>query len=124
MHLSKWIVVAGFMVGGAGFLIGVLLDNRPLGIQVFVAGFLLAVIGMIISFLQLRVSDKFLRTTRGMQVGAIGIGIASLSFVVDMFFTKIGVIATSLFVIGTAVVGLGIVLVINGVLRDRIDLGK
>lgn len=124
MHLPKWIVVAGFVIAGAGFGIGVLLDNRTLGTHTFVAGFLLAVIGMIISFLRLRVSDRLLRTTRGMQVSAIGIGIASLSFVADMFLKEVPIVATTLFVIGTAVVGLGIVLVLNGVLRDRIDLGQ
>lgn len=124
MNLSKWIVVAGFVIGGGGFLVGVLLNNRPLGIHIFVAGFLLAVIGMVGSFLRLRVPHKFIRTTRGMQIAAIGIAIASAGFVVDMYFRGVELIATSLFVVGTAVVGLGIVLVLNGVLRDRIDIGQ
>jgi hypothetical protein len=115
MRASYWLVVIGFVLGAVGFFIGILLDNRPVGIRLFFVGFILALVGIVISNLTMPFPESFKRNAHGLRIGTIGFCITSAGIVLSEFVTGTETVSTMILFIGVAVMIWGIVLIIGNV---------
>ena len=114
------IVILGFIVGITGWCIGAFLEERTLGVSIFLVGFVVAVIGIVGSHLNMDFTskDKLQVPGLGLKIGSIGFGVSCLS-VLSGFFIDRGDIANYVFYAGFIMVVIGISIMIFGIKKHK-----
>jgi hypothetical protein len=81
--LCRWV---GVSIGLIGFVVGGPMQNKVIGIPVFIMGFYLIVLSMVFEAFSEKFSSFGKWPKIGQKVGAIGFSIATLSFLAEYFF--------------------------------------
>ena len=111
------IVIIGLVIGFAGFLIGGIGDNRPLGIVIFLSGFLLGLAGAVWGIFKIPTVGQGGMVAKPLRIGAIGFLIALLGNLLS-FAGAPNWVSTGSFIVGFAVMGVGIFFIIFRVSRS------
>lgn len=112
MKIFQWLVVAGFAISIIGLLTGIFV-NRVYGVRLFFFGFILALAGIVMSNLTIRLPGSSKYHERGLRIGTIGFFLASMSLILGEFVAGTETISTALLLIGFAFMIWGIILIMS-----------
>lgn len=85
--MSK-VVYAGILVALSGVLFAAVDGERSIAVAVFVFGFYLTLIGMLLTLFRTRYSEKYPGLEIGMRIGAAGFAVAAFSPLIGMYSSE------------------------------------
>ncbi len=120
--MNIWIAIA-FVVCAAGLVIGGPFQMGELGKMIFLLGFGLGIVGVLIGTFRMSLSKSPTRAIRGIRVGAVGFAIFSVGLMLD-FFDLTPSVSDAIVAIGVVVTIVGIGLGALAVAKNRDSLGE
>jgi len=104
-------------LAGIGFVIAVALDQRVLGQAIFVGGFYVAVVGILLGVYLLPLPENLARFQKGLRVGAVGFGVSTLGFLIN-FLSGEEPLGDAIMLIGFLVMVVGVLMIIMRISKN------
>lgn len=111
MNIPGKITAVGFCLAGTGFFFAAALDYRMLGQVVFVGGFCVAVVGILLGVFFLPLPENLVRFRKSLRVGAVGFGVSTLGFLIS-FLSGQETWGDAIMLIGFSVMVVGVLMAI------------
>lgn len=108
MRIAQYILTVGVMLGVIGFAAAALLDERQLGMTIFLIGFFIGTTSAVFTALTSASSD-FGNLGTAIKIAAGGFGLVALGQLVGFPLGKDSLIGNIFFLVGVAVMIIGIV---------------
>lgn len=120
MSIPSKITAVGFCLAAIGFFIAIALDQRVLGQRLFVGGFYVAVVGILLGVFFLPLPENFVKFRKGLRVGAVGFGVSTLGFLIS-FLSGQETWGDAVMLIGFSVMVVGVLMAIMQISKTRTD---